>query len=45
MKLKKLLALAPAGALMLAPLPGCSRGGNGEDKPVPGGVADHFQRH
>ena len=42
MKLKKLLALALAGVLMLALLTGCSGGGNGEDRLVAEGVADLF---
>ena len=44
MKLKKLLALALAGVLMLALLTGCSGGGNGEDRLVAVGVADIFKR-
>ena len=44
MKLKKLLALALAGVLMLALLTGCSGGGNGEDRLVAEGVADIFKR-
>lgn len=44
MKLKKLLALALAGALMLALLTGCSGGGNGEDRLVAEAVADIFKR-
>ena len=44
MKLKKLLALALAGVLMLALLTGCSGGGNGEDRLVAEGAADHFKR-
>ena len=40
MKLKKLLALALAGVLMLALLTGCSGDGNGEDRLVAVGVAD-----
>lgn len=43
MKLKKLLALALAGVLMLALLTGCSGGGNGEDRLVAVGVADIFK--
>lgn len=43
MKLKKLLALALAGVLMLALLTGCSGGGNGEDRLVAEGVADIFK--
>lgn len=43
MKLKKLLALALAGMLMLALLTGCSGGGNGEDRLVAVGVADIFK--
>ena len=43
MKLKKLLALALAGVLMLALLTGCSGGGNGEDRLVAVGVADLFK--
>ena len=43
MKLKKLLALALAGVLMLALLPGCSGGGNGEDRLVAEAVADIFK--
>ena len=42
MKLKKLLALALAGVLMLALLTGCSGGGNGEDRLVAEAVADIF---
>ena len=44
MKLKKLLALALAGVLMLALLTGCSGDGNGEDRLVAVGVADIFKR-
>lgn len=44
MKLKKLLALALAGVLMLALLTGCSGGGNGEDRLVAEAVADIFKR-
>ena len=44
MKLKKLLALALAGVLMLALLTGCSGSGNGEDRLVAEGVADHFMK-
>lgn len=43
MKLKKLLALALAGVLMLTLLTGCSGGGNGEDRLVAVGVADIFK--
>lgn len=43
MKLKKLLALALAGVLMLALLTGCSGGGNGEDRLVAEAVADIFK--
>ena len=43
MKLKKLLALALAGVLMLALLTGCSGDGNGEDRLVAVGVADIFK--
>ena len=43
MKLKKLLALALAGVLMLALLTGCSGGGNGEDRLVAEAVADLFK--
>lgn len=43
MKLKKLLALALAGVLMLALLTGCSGGGNEEDRLVAVGVADIFK--
>ena len=42
MKLKKLLALALAGVLMLALLTGCSGGGTEEDRLVAVGVADRF---
>lgn len=42
MKLKKLLALALAGVLMLALLTGCSGGGTEEDRLVAVGVADLF---
>lgn len=44
MKLKKLLALALAGVLMLALLTGCSGDGNGEDRLVAVGVADIFMK-
>lgn len=44
MKLKKLLALALAGVLVLALLTGCSGDGNGEDRLVAVGVADIFKR-
>ena len=44
MKLKKLLALALAGVLMLALLTGCSGGGNGEDRLVAEAIADIFKR-
>ena len=44
MKLKKLLALALAGVLMLALLTGCSGDGNEEDRLVAVGVADIFKR-
>ena len=44
MKLKKLLALALAGVLMLVLLTGCSGGGNGEDRLVAEAVADIFKR-
>ena len=40
MKLKKLLALALAGVLMLALLTGCSGDGNGEDRLVAEAIAD-----
>ena len=43
MKLKKLLALALAGVLMLALLTGCSGGGTDEDRHVAVGVADLFK--
>ena len=43
MKLKKLLALALAGVLMLALLTGCSGGGTEEDRLVAEGVAAHFE--
>ncbi len=43
MKLKKLLALALAGVLMLALLTGCSGSGNGEDRLVAEAVADIFK--
>lgn len=43
MKLKKLLALALAGVLMLALLTGCSGDGNGEDRLVAEAVADIFK--
>ena len=43
MKLKKLLALALAGVLMLALLTGCSGGATGEDRLVAVGVADIFK--
>lgn len=43
MKLKKLLALALAGVLVLALLTGCSGGGNGEDRLVAEAVADIFK--
>lgn len=43
MKLKKLLALALAGVLMLALLTSCSGGGNGEDRLVAEAVADIFK--
>lgn len=43
MKLKKLLALALAGVLMLALLTGCSGGGTGEDRLIAEGVADIFK--
>ena len=45
MKLKKLLALALAGVLMLALLTGCSGGGNGEDRLVAEAVADIFKEN
>lgn len=44
MKLKKLLALALAGVLMLALLTGCSGGATGEDRLVAEAVADIFKR-
>ena len=44
MKLKKLLALALAGVLMLALLTGCSGGGTEEDRLVAEAVADIFKR-
>ena len=44
MKLKKLLALALAGVLMLTLLTGCSGGGTGEDRLVAEAVADHFMK-
>ena len=44
MKLKKLLALALAGVLMLTLLTGCSGGATGEDRLVAVGVADIFKR-
>ena len=43
MKLKKLLALALAGVLMLTLLTGCSGGGTEEDRLVAVGVADLFK--
>ena len=43
MKLKKLLALALAGVLMLALLTGCSGGETEEDRLVAVGVADIFK--
>ena len=43
MKLKKLLALALAGVLMLTLLTGCSGGGTGEDRLIAEGVADIFK--
>lgn len=43
MKLKKLLALALAGVLMLALLTGCSGGATEEDRLVAVGVADIFK--
>lgn len=43
MKLKKLLALALAGVLMLALFTGCSGGGTEEDRLVAVGVADLFK--
>lgn len=45
MKLKKLLALALAGVLMLALLTGCSGSGTGEDRLVAEAVADIFKRN
>ena len=42
MKLKKLLALALAGVLMLALLTGCSGSGTGEDRLIAEAVADYF---
>ena len=42
MKLKKLLALALAGVLMLALLTGCSGSGTGEDRLIAEGVAGRF---
>lgn len=44
MKLKKLLALALAGVLMLTLLTGCSGGATGEDRLVAEAVADIFKR-
>ena len=44
MKLKKLLALALAGVLMLALLTGCSGSGTGEDRLAAKAVADIFKR-
>ena len=44
MKLKKLLALALAGVLMLALLTGCSGGGTEEDRRGAVGVADIFMK-
>lgn len=44
MKLKKLLALALAGVLMLTLLTGCSGDGNGEDRLVAEAVADRFMK-
>lgn len=44
MKLKKLLALALAGVLMLALLTGCSGGATGEDRLVAEAVADRFMK-
>ena len=44
MKLKKLLALALAGVLMLTLLTGCSGDGNGEDRLVAEAVADIFMK-
>lgn len=43
MKLKKLLALALAGVLMLALLTGCSGGATGEDRLTAEAVADIFK--
>lgn len=43
MKLKKLLALALAGVLMLTLLTGCSGGSTAEDRLVAEGVADIFK--
>ena len=43
MKLKKLLALALAGVLMLTLLTGCSGSGTGEDRFIAEGVAAHFE--
>lgn len=45
MKLKKLLALALAGVLMLALLTGCSGGSTAEDRLIAEGVADIFKRN
>ena len=45
MKLKKLLALALAGVLMLALLTGCSGSGTGEDRFIAEAVADIFKRN
>ena len=45
MKLKKLLALALAGVLMLALLTGCSGGGTEEDRLVAEAVADLFKEN
>ena len=45
MKLKKLLALALAGVLMLALLTGCSGGSTAEDRFIAEGVADIFKRN
>ena len=42
MKLKKLLALALAGVLMLALLTGCSGGSTAEDRFIAEAVADYF---
>lgn len=44
MKLKKLLALALAGVLMLTLLTGCSGSGTGEDRFIAEAVADIFKR-